>query len=733
MSFISRVAYDQVNIIPDFDERIHRAALLYAEAGIRVIPLRRDSKIAPGGGPFSYESASANKKTIDTWFGPDGKYRGFNLGIACGNGLAALDFDCKSGKDAIRDWLAKYGEQEPQLQQLGPVQTTPSGGKHVLVKHTLHLSNRQNALGIPGLDIKGGDGSMRSHIVAWPSMISGQQYEWEIFNEPGDPPDWLTEELGLPWSKATGSSRGNEEVDDAHLERQYTIEAVKDMLTSIDPDTLEYMEWLYIGQAIHTQHPDDEGLETWDQWSKQGTRYKENECRLRWSGFKINGPIRMGTLIKMAMDRGHRHSKMDGFVSDDLNQIVDHYNDHCGLVVVGGKVKIAVKDPHGVHIMSKDDFVTFKMNDLMEFNGKIRPKAAIWLAHERRRDCSAGIGFFPGKQLFHKGHVNLFQGWGVVPKSGDWSLLDAHIRDVICNGNEEYYTFVLDWMADIFQKPSRIPGTALILHGVEGCGKGTLFNVISHLCGRHAIHVTQESHLVGNFNSHLMDKVFVFADEVTYGGTKKTAGVLKAIVTEGELVCEKKGVDSFRYANCARVGIASNEEWFIPAGPESRRWFVLDVPDTVANNRPYFDALHSQLENGGYEGLMASLLERKITTNLRFAPVTRSLEQQRNIWRISNSPIDEWYDECKNRGDLGTRDDDGEGWPEIVDKILIYESFVRWRDARKVTGHGMGTTHFYNKLKEFGFIEFRPTAATGATRRRKYRVPPMEANDGQEG
>src|SRR5210317_1741264 len=67
---------------------------------------------------------------------------------------------------------------------------------------------------------------------------------------------------------------------------------------------------------------------------------------------------------------------------------------------------------------------------------------------------------------------NLYKGFNVVSKKGDWSLFRNHIRDVICSGNEEHFDYLIKWMARIVQDTGGDrPGIAVVLRGGRGVGK----------------------------------------------------------------------------------------------------------------------------------------------------------------------------------------------------------------------------------------------------------------------
>ena len=111
-----------------------------------------------------------------------------------------------------------------------------------------------------------------------------------------------------------------------------------------------------------------------------------------------------------------------------------------------------------------------------------------------------------------------------------------------------------------FKNPGRRPGVVLVIRGKQGVGKGVFVNEFRRLCGSHGIQVTQSSHLVGNFNAHLRDKLIVSADEAFWAGDKCAEGALKALVTEDSMPIEMKGVDVQNATNFVRLIMASNKD-----------------------------------------------------------------------------------------------------------------------------------------------------------------------------
>ena len=133
------------------------------------------------------------------------------------------------------------------------------------------------------------------------------------------------------------------------------------------------------------------------------------------------------------------------------------------------------------------------------------------------------------------------------------------------------------------QRPDEQGETAIVMRGVEGCGKGILARAIYRLLGQHALAISNAKHLVGNFNGHLRDCVFLFADEAFFAGDKQHVSVLKSIITEDTLTIEGS-TNAVQAPNYLHIMLASNELWVVPAGLQSRRWLVTDVsPEMVGN------------------------------------------------------------------------------------------------------------------------------------------------------
>ena len=708
----------------EFNDAILHCAICYAKAGIPVLPLEPNSKKLPAGNTgINYMSASKKVATVEKWFGEGGKFRGFNLGIGCGTkgGVMALDIDAKpvGGTTGIKE-VARIISKEGPLPH-GPRQATPSGGFHYLYEWQDNAASSSSKIA-NGIDTRGGTADRcTGHIVAFPSVFNGKAYVWEEGGEVPPMPEWVSSALGQPWSEKRKTEDVKTEVPTSQINR---------MLMVIDPDSLSYEDWVRVGMALKSSCGDD-GLEIWDEWSSGGARRKMGECGFRWKSFDEDGRVGFGTLLFMAKEAGWRPLPGDmsnPSVDAEVEERVLQMNKQFALVRISKSAVIATFDKNAngekVGFLSVQSFSTMAANIKIQMptrSGYIeKAMSEIWIASEHRREYY-DIAIHPqGDEP--AGTLNMWNGWGATPDpTASCELYLTHMRDVICDGERGIYEWMLDWMADAVQNSRDIKGTCIVLRGVEGCGKGVWADTFGRLFGRHYTHLIDAERLTTRFNSLTSDSVVVFADEVLWPGDRKAANILKGLVSERRVTKEAKGIDSIEIDNLAHVIIASNEEWIIPAGPQSRRWMVLNCNKAMAGNKSYFDAMWNEIENGGLGALLHLLQARKITSNLRMAPVTAGLLDQRRLSHRHDSLL-QFISECIQRGGFDTLDSehmvgDVVDWPS---KVLKYELFAEYRawckEVRITVADVLSLPVFSSNILAYGFSD------TG----RLLLVPPVE-------
>jgi len=223
------------------------------------------------------------------------------------------------------------------------------------------------------------------------------------------------------------------------------------------------------------------------------------------------------------------------------------------------------------------------------------------------------------------------------------------------------------------------------MRGVEGTGKGTLARALKHLLGQHGLAISNSKHLTGNFNAHLRDCVFLFADEAFFAGDRQHVGVLKSIITEPYLTVEAKYANAMQVPNFLHLMMASNEEWVVPASMEARRFFVLEVGGAHKDDHEYFAEIWREMDAGGYEAMLHDLLHHDLTRfNVRGVLVTEGLQQQK---KLSLGTTEAWWLDTLQRGyvfrsRLGL-EAEFSCWHEEVSTELLFASYTEFAERRR--------------------------------------------------
>jgi hypothetical protein len=155
--------------------------------------------------------------------------------------------------------------------------------------------------------------------------------------------------------------------------------------------------------------------------------------------------------------------------------------EHAIIENVGGKAVIASWEPSTIDpskrvvvyqnkesflLRYSNRFVSIEVHDGRGGRATV-PLGQWWLGH-RDRQQYRGVTFRPAGPKTVNGCLNLWQSWGVKDRTGDWGLIQNHIREVIAGGNKEFADYVERWIAWAIQNPAAQAEVALVLIGPKG-------------------------------------------------------------------------------------------------------------------------------------------------------------------------------------------------------------------------------------------------------------------------
>ena len=227
------------------------------------------------------------------------------------------------------------------------------------------------------------------------------------------------------------------------------------------------------------------------------------------------------------------------------------------VVMEGGEARALLKTEDGKapRILSKQGLRDMFANRTVAYwqtekkVGQIHP--ATEFICDPDRVTYLGTQFEPDPNKADPLLFNLWSGFAVVPKKGDWSLLRDHVRNQIIEGNEsdgvtadDLFNWLMMRYAHMFQFPGQKIGNAVVFKGEEGTGKTKLTEWLRTAIGASAHKIAQRKHLVGNFNGGLDARIYVVSEEAFFSGDKEAAGVVKDMITDDKIEVEKKGFES---------------------------------------------------------------------------------------------------------------------------------------------------------------------------------------------
>jgi Family of unknown function (DUF5906) len=376
----------------------------------------------------------------------------------------------------------------------------------------------------------------------------------------------------------------------------------------------------------------------------------------------------------------------------DMKMLLTAINRTYAVVKYGGEIVVASIIGNKIEFMKTDEFHKMFANLVVHKSVEDGDKGASesrtiqvskrWFNWgDRRQFLGRGVVFEPGGRLEIPGDtLNLWRGYGVEPKRGEWPLLKKHILEVVCSGNQDHFDYLMKWMAHSVQHLDEPAGVAVALLGAQGAGKGIVARTFGKFFGKHFAHISHGDQLTGRFNASLGTACTVFLDEALWAGDKKGEGVLKALITEPSFQLEAKFRDPIMVENRLRIIVASNSGWAVPAGIGDRRWFVLNVADTYAGtgHRNYWTTLYNEIESGGAAAMLHDLLATDLKGfDVRAIPHTAAKAQQQ---ALSLHGTMSWLYQVLQEGAIGGHKWDAAGL--TVDKALAYgcyEFFSRER------------------------------------------------------
>jgi hypothetical protein len=213
-----------------------------------------------------------------------------------------------------------------------------------------------------------------------------------------------------------------------------------------------------------------------------------------------------------------------------------------------------------------------------------------------------------------------------------------HVRNVICNGNEEYYMTEMMKNAWMFQNPSLHMGWATVLVGEQGGGKNQYTNILCALWGELfcQANINDVKSVTGEKAYNILHyRKLVVLNELpptrTVQGKKTEWETLKSRITDKTLKTRSMyhDFDLVSERNVTNYIFCTNNIDSILIEPSDRRYFILEVNDMKRGDKKYMKLLSEMAENPKFLSHLLSYLLKIDTSGLDvWEPLRTTLKEE---------------------------------------------------------------------------------------------------------
>ena len=242
--------------------------------------------------------------------------------------------------------------------------------------------------------------------------------------------------------------------------------------------------------------------------------------------------------------------------------------------------------------------------------------AAYWWQRNPDKMVAYGVTLdesLPGGALIGKS-INMWWGLASPVATSDPVFIPSvklFLRHLwsLCGGQDApEFHYLLNWLAWAVQNPMKTIGTAIVLRGEPGAGKGLLFTTLMGIFKTHGHRFNRREEIVGRFNYLIEGCALACLEEATWAGSRADAERLKSMITDPTTIIERKYEDSVEVRNITKFISATNAEWAVSVDHNDRRWVVIETPEPTLT-KDEFNVLATAVKSRAYHGAVLTYLK----------------------------------------------------------------------------------------------------------------------------
>ena len=155
------------------------------------------------------------------------------------------------------------------------------------------------------------------------------------------------------------------------------MDNILEALKYINVADLNYQEWINVGMALKAEGYD---CSVWDEWSRNDSRYKANECERKWATFAgSSNPITGGTIVQMAKTYGYTPHSFVGDGCLDWEDVIEYDGDGITYEIPKTMTPVEQLILYLETLFKPDDLVGYVTNDVwQDAEGKWMPSKGVY-------------------------------------------------------------------------------------------------------------------------------------------------------------------------------------------------------------------------------------------------------------------------------------------------------------------------------------------------------------------
>lgn len=226
-------------------------------------------------------------------------------------------------------------------------------------------------------------------------------------------------------------------------------------------------------------------------------------------------------------------------------------------------------------------------------------------------------------------------------------LFILHHIYILCNNDGDVAEYFIKWIGQMIQFPA-VKTICPTMISNEGAGKGSLMKLFKKMLGsKRCMETTNPGRDVWGQYNYCMTNVFlVNLNELSKKDTLDSEGKIKALITDGNLWVNPKGVNQFEIKSYHRFFITTNKLEPISTSTGDRRNLIIRSSDELCekneSNINYFKKLHKYLDD---PNVIANCYDyfSKIENLDKFndIPIPKT-EYQENLKQLELSPPEQY-------------------------------------------------------------------------------------------